>query len=277
MSWPTGLCLHARLLGGVVIVSLAAQIVLRDRYGHEHLEIQKEAFLQRSREMEARWKALPYTNATGVGFCDAFLGRIDWSSLKLSELQQSRLKVRLRELLSYLQDPKFEDYYRLKTEGLRYRFLPAQEVQELFSKTQGRDLGNQPREARQIVEWLWKGIHTRTEYPSLPKMTAGCLDQIAVATSPTNSSWSLLSGKVGKGFTVADLAYEPGFRYLSLDKSGSEASGTGLFFQLSFFAKFNGSDYASPVYISLGWLEQEQTWALCGMVTDTWARIKTMF
>ena len=126
-----------------------------------------------------------------------------------------------------------------------------------------------------MLKFYWDGIATRAEKPNLPKLTAACLDQIAVATSPTNSEWTIIEGKVAKGLTVAMVAFDPGIRYLSLEHTSSTRPGDRLFMHLSFFAKFNHLEYAAPVYLSLCWLEEEQTWALSRMITDTWSRVQT--
>jgi hypothetical protein len=252
-------------------------MALRDQHAREHSEVQVKAFAKKSREIEASWQALPYASATPEGFSEILLGKINWSKLTLSELQQVRLTVRLTELIHYLQGPEFEEYYRLRTEGLQYRLKPSKEIQELFAKTPVAHPEDSSEEPKEMLKWLWNTCHKEGERTTVPKITAVCLDQIAVATSHTNSSWSVLEGEVRKGFTVANVAYDPGFRYLSLEKSSVENPGEPLFFHLSFFAKFNGTEYASPVYLSLRWLDQEQTWVLSGMITDTWSRVRTMF
>lgn len=274
---PTGARFHVLLLACIAAAVTVAQEALREKHHREHGDIQKTAFLDQSRAIQAKWQALRYTSVEKGDFADAILRRIDWTALNLSDIQRRSLDHRLRRLISYLQNPTFEEYYRLKTEGLAHRFEPAEEALQEYERASAPLPLSAANEVQDVLKFFWDGIAERADHPNLPKITAVCLDHVALVTSRTNSDWSIVQGGVAKGLTLAFPAYDPGIRYSSLDGSFAETRNTPLFVHLSVYAKFNDSEYASPLYLSLAWLDPEGTWALSRMITDTWSRVRTMF
>ncbi len=112
---------------------------------------------------------------------------------------------------------------------------------------------------------------------SPPRITAVCAENIAAATSSTNTVLALVSGKVAKGFTVFVEHLNPGFVYTSQPSPSGGPSHLQLFFHLSFYARSTASERAGPAYISLCWLPEDQAWALGGFITDRCLGIRTIF
>jgi hypothetical protein len=173
-----------------------------------------------------------------------------------------------------MQRPTFEDYYRLKTQGLHYRFQVS--TQAMRCLTNAADGGSGfPSDQKGATKAVRAAVHSRTGQLHVPRLSAVCLDHIAAATSHTNTGWSLLKGRVAKPFTVAAEQVNPGFMYFA--ESGDPSGTQGDFFLLSFFAKFRDSDNVGPVFISLAWSSEDQTWALSRMLADRWLQLHTLF
>jgi hypothetical protein len=174
--------------------------------GHYRLDLTRvaaEDAAKRSREVEAVWLRKTYTNFTPEAILKAV-----WSSAPrhlqgLSAVQQATLKVRLREVLRYLDDPGVEEYYRLKTEGLHWTFAPGQRAAALLGRSPGvRPAKDTPGDPKKAVEAMWQRTHG-DQSPWLPKITAVSLDSVLGGTARTNSPGALLSGRVKNGFTAS--------------------------------------------------------------------------
>ncbi len=177
MRWAS----HATALGLVAILSLLSRALLKERYARELRQIGASAREQRSREIEAAWQRLDYHNAAEHGVPEMFLTKVNWSALTLSELQKAVLRIRLAELLKYFQCPSFEEYYRLKTEGVRYEFEPDPGVRELLPRTATNDDGGRKAGPKEMVRIIWSAVHAHGGKETVPKLTAFCLDHIAAA------------------------------------------------------------------------------------------------
>ncbi|MEK7361540.1 MAG: hypothetical protein AAB133_05615 [Pseudomonadota bacterium] len=95
-----------------------------------------------------------------------------------------------------------------------------------------------------------------------------CLERIRVATARTNSPSSVFDGPVAQGFTAAQAAFDPGFRYGEGEDGTAEWSSMGLFLLLSFLARSSSSTNAGPVYLSLFWSQADQNWAPNRLFTE---------
>ncbi len=246
-------------------------------YARELGELQKTARETRAREIETQWQQLTYADFDREEIADAFLKRIKWSSLALSDVQQRKLTKRLGALLQYFRNPTFAEYFSLKTDGLRYDLKPRPMANKDLSMRGLQQEAAEFSEPKPILNMMWNAFHTNGGTGQLPKITSVCLDSIESDTSHTNSSSSLLRGKVAKGMTVAVEASDPGVQYTSLGFSPTQPPDPDVYFHLSFFAKANGSANAGPVYVTLCWLKQEEDWGLSRLIADSWVGIKTVF
>ena len=122
---PRGAPAHFLIVGVIFSVMTPVRLALTERYAEERHRIEAQGRNQRTRELVAKWNALRYTDITDEHFADDIVAAVHWASLNLSEVQKVKLEQRLRDVFGYLQNPTFEEYYRLKTEGLHYQFEPG--------------------------------------------------------------------------------------------------------------------------------------------------------
>lgn len=267
---------HLLIFGVFLGAVCALRIGWRGHYVREAREVATRASQRRSRQIETAWKRHTYTDLS-AGTEEALFQRIPWASLALSDVEQAKLRVRLSDVLHYLERPSVEEYYRLKTEGFHWSLQPRGYASNLLAKAlPAADVRMYcARDPRTATRSLWAEVHTaHTEGAASPVswLTAVCLDSVVGNTERTNTGRALLTGSVKQGFTVAVEAVDPGFVY-----SSEKALKAPLLFQLSFLAKANGLENAGPVYISLLWVEEDQNWALNRLLTDSWLRVKTLF
>lgn len=309
MKRLTSFRLHALLLGAVGLVTTAAYIGLRERHSHERDRLAHSAAGERAREIEASWKTLPYTNATQAGVLDAFVAKIDWAGLNLSDLQKNKLQSRLAHVLRYLAAPTLEQYGQLKTEGLRYQFKPSLVAQRILAghvsngyepkfnqkasgfAPFGPESAPVPGSRSTVLEpsidldatglattrAVWEELSGLSARLAGSRLTGICLEHVVAATSATNSPTALLKGSVRQGWTTATEAVNPGFEYPALPDRPTPAGNRSLFFLLSFFAQTNDGAKAGPVYLCLGWSPEDQEWALCRMLSDSMLGIHILF
>ncbi len=268
---------HVALLAGIIILTSVVRTNLRSQHAAELRGIGNKAREQRSLEIEAQWQARAYSNAAGEDFIDAFLAKIKWSSLELSDFQKAKLRSRLKELLLYFQDPRFDGYYRLKTERLHYLMALSPWGKTLVEISTSKDQGGEAPDPQKTLKAIWNKFHAEGGTGHLPRVSAVCLDSIDSAVTHTNSPDSLLRGTVRKGMTVAVEAANPGIRYTGDLPTSTPNPDRSAYLHISFLAKANGSDNAGPVYLSLCWLEQDQQWGLSRLIADQWVGIKTVF
>jgi hypothetical protein len=227
---------HIWIFGATLGVVSALRFVFPARYGADLHRAANDATASRSREVEATWRAQAYS-----GFSAAKVAR-------------------------------FEEYYRLKTDGFRWTFAPsARAVAFLGPLTGGQVSPKRHADAKEFVRLLWHKTQAGGE-PCLPKLTAVCLWSVRGGIAHTNAPALLLVGPVKNGFTASYDAVDPGFDY-----SGAHRPGRPLVFEVSFLAKANGAESAGPVYVSLLWVEADQNWALGHLMTDVWLHINTIF
>jgi hypothetical protein len=218
-----------------------------------------------------------FDDATVPGFADRFVDRIDWAAVDLTEVQRSLLRRRVAELVKYLQRPTFDEYYRLKTEGLHFRFRPAASTEGLARTRAGVPGSGAYDGPRAVSQALWDGTHAGSTRADAPRLAAVCLDRLASGIAHTNTVWTLLKGEAAQPFTKAGEALDPGFDYLSSTDLQPGAPTEPVFFHMSFFARFDHSENVGPVFVSLGWLPQDRAWSLCRMLSDKWLALHTLF
>ena len=268
---------HAAILALTFALVVPARVALSGRYKAERRTIEAEGRNQRVRELAAAWNALKYTDATSADFFDALVTKIDWSSLRLSEAQKTKLISRLREVFDYLRDPSFEEFYRLKTEGFRWEFQLTKLAGETLRRAGLVGAAHGEGEPRGVAKSVWDVVAHKSGGGTPARFTAACLDYVRITTSQTNSPASILSGRISKGHTVAQLAVDPGFKYVGAVNSSATKRAQDLFLHVSLFARSNASTNAAPVYISLYWSEADQSWALSHLLTDVLLKVDTLF
>jgi hypothetical protein len=275
MSTPpkTAVGFHLVLVLGVAAVTAAFRIGFKDRHERELRTLIKEARYAQILETEKTWKAFPYFSASKPGFERAFMTNINFVRFGFPNEQRQRLEARVAEVLRYLTNPNFDEYYRLKTEGLRYRFtlnqpgLPA--TNGLQNAEPWKDL--KPREG---FRQLWISYCQADGKTNFPRLVAICNKYIGAATNGIDTPAALLKGEVRQGFTGGREAFSPGFEYQDTLVGKSNAP---LYFQLSFFAKVSGTDAAGPFYLSLRWVSEDRQWALNHLITDVLLGFRTLF
>src|SRR6266705_1811200 len=155
-------------------VTCIPRLLRKGHYAADFRKAQSLSVKARGDEIEGTWRARDYAETAEAGFAEAFLGRIQWDSLGLDELQRSRLEERLRALLDYFRNPTFEGYCKLKTEGLQYVLEESPRAKAILGPTGGHtapDAG-----ARLNAFWNW--YHGPGGKGQLPKITAVCLDSL---------------------------------------------------------------------------------------------------
>ena len=258
---------HIWTFGAVLGVVSALRFVFPAHYGADLQRAASGAAASQSREVEATWRAQAYS-----GFSAAKVARAALATAPLGELskaQQTALRVRLPQVLAYLEHPTLREYCRLKTDGFHWTFAPSPRALALLGPSVGRPAG--PHGPQDFVRLLWEKLHGGPK-PCLPRLTAVCLWTVRGGIDHTNAPALLLIGPVKNGFTVSYAATDPGFVY-----TGTRTPGRPLVFEVSFLAKANGGQNAGPVYISLLWVEGDQNWALSHLMTDGWLHINTIF
>jgi hypothetical protein len=275
---PAKFGFHAILLASAVALTLSLRLAFGSWYAEQSRQVAGGAWTKGSRELGEQWRKFAYTDVRKAQFASEFLDRIQWNTLELSEAQISSLRTRVAETIVYLQNPTFAEYYRLKTEGLHFSFRPRLGSEPPWTNAMAASSRSLPTDAAEAARAMWTRAHTQSGQLKPPRVAAVCLENVAAAMSLTNTGWSLLGGKVAKGLTAALEAPNPGFEYTGTGTpSGQGPESKQLYFHFSFFAKVEGSDSAGPVYISLAWLPQDQSWGLSRLIADRRIPLRTVF
>ncbi len=286
---------HLLLMGSLATGVSALRVGLRGWYAEELTRAARKASAHGAEERESVWRRLRYIDVSQAELPDTLLQGVKWQRLQLTTNQAAALRTRLREVASYLQRPTFEDYYRLRTQGLRYRFVASGDGSgRAMAGTENTGALNGvgspsaagppgPAETspmageKEAIRSAWDRALRANGETAPPRITAISLESIAAIASQTNTIRSLMSGELAKGFTAYVVQPNPGFRYGEERSVGAEAGSQQTYFHMSFFAKVNGLEHAGPLYLSLQWLPQEETWALAGLITDNCLGMRTIF
>lgn len=228
-------------------------------------------------ELAKLWSGLEYTNGIGTTLAQVVSAKIEWPSLRLTDGQQTTLKKRLSEVFAFLGNPNFQDYYGLKTKGLTWELELNKLSAKLLARTRTETNGSTMLAPKETLKALWEIVNAQPESKKPPRIAGIGVKYVRAATSSTNSSHTILNGKVGVGLTVASEAIEPGFRYGGQTNAVSSETAQGLFFHLSLFARSDTSTNAGPLYLSVYWSEPDQNWALSRLFADTLLDFHTMF
>lgn len=271
---PARIWLHVAILAALGICVAVPRAAFPNWYSKQANKYAISAAVKGGRAAQETWRRLQYSDVTKPDFFARFAARIEWDNLEISEVQRSRLREKLNQVILYLKEPQLETCYQLKTEALHYKFaISPQALYWLTNVT--RPPSSLPGTPKAVTESLWIAVHSRGNQLHSPRLTSVCLDQIAATISHTNTPWSLLKGPVAKPFTKAAEFVNPGFTYFP--QTESTAAAEGDFFQLSFFAKFVGSDDVGPVFICLSWSPLDQNWAPSRMLADHWLHLNSLF
>ncbi len=268
---------HLLLVGGLTALACGARIGFKNWYAEDAFRTAQGSGAEGARHMQSLWRSFHYADARDQGFSETLLTRIDWNALDISDVQRARLRVKLADIIRYFQKPSFEDYYKLKTGGLRYHFeCSGVGYYWLTNKA----VGGRPLildNPTETTKSIWVAVHSGHGRSDPPRLTRVCLDQVAAGISPTNTPWNLLKGKAAKPFTKAWEAINPGFWYSSERRLPIDVRTEQVFFHLSFFGQFEGSENVGSVFISLWWLPEDQNWAPSRMLADQWLNLRTLF
>ena len=93
-----GLSVHSMILVVIVAVVLAVRFALKDRHTEERRRIEAKGQEQRTSELAGKWNALRYVDAATGKLSDGFLAKLDLASLKLTQVQRTKLLPRIGEL-----------------------------------------------------------------------------------------------------------------------------------------------------------------------------------
>ncbi len=124
---------HVLVAGFITLGVIGSRLVFRSWYAVEFRRAGAAAAALGSRERERDWQRLRYIELTNVSLADILMERIRWEQLALEQPQTLKLKARLAQVAAYLQNPSFDDYYRLRTEGLTCRLLDPESSQSLHA------------------------------------------------------------------------------------------------------------------------------------------------
>ena len=258
---------HLSLCIGIAFLVTGLRLGRSGYYKGDYRQVGTEKTEERALEIEATWQKFAYTSIASEDSLTVFLAHIDWKSLGLESARESKLKTRLRQVLSYLHEPEFESYYRLKTEGLRYKFTPSIRVDSLLTSQGNNGYSDAPKST---AKTLWDNVRHQGGQKLGSQLSSVCFNDVAAALTHTNSGQALLTGRVKKAITAGIEALDPGFVY-------EVPSGHSCFFELSFFAKVVPSGNVGPVFMSLYWDEQDEQWVPTRMISDAWLGFNGLF
>lgn len=268
---------HLLLLGGLTVLVCGLRIGLKDWYAQDAFRMAQASGTEGARHMESLWRSFRYADARDRGFSDALQTKINWSALDISDTQRARLRLTLAAVVRYLQKPAFDDYYKLKTAGLRYHIQCNGAAYYWLTNKAATGQRLILDDDRATVQSIWVAVHSRRGRLDPPRLIGVCLDEVGAGISNTDAVWNLLKGKAAKPFTKAWEAINPGFRYSSETRTTNHVRTEQVFFHLSFFGRFEGSENVGPVFISLCWLPEDQNWAPSRMLADQWLNLMTVF
>jgi hypothetical protein len=261
---------HLWLLLTIAVITLVARLLLREHYSRERFQIEAKARTTRARDLLGVWRQFRFSE--GDHLADRISARVPWMALGLNPMQRELAEQRLKDVLAYLADPSFAAYYRLKTEGVHFRFRPNLAVAKVLGITNVPLRELPPRDAVQAV---WNAAQARSTSGAVSKLTSVCLESIAAITSSTNSVPTVIGGKLFKWVTIGFIAYDPGFNYETVDSIRSPTN--QIFLNLSFYARSSTSTNPGPIHLSLYWSQADTNWALSRMVTDVHLNMNTLF
>jgi len=269
---PTGgqLRIHVTILLVATLLTAVARAALAGRYALERQAINHEAWLQRSQGLTTTWGAHTFTPASAQ-LPELALTRLSWPSHRLTATQEASLRQRFPEVIAYLQNPRLEDYLRLKTNGLRWDFALDTRLTNEFASALG-----EVREPGEVVTRLWQATGSPANGLSRGQITAVCLENLSFALSHTNNQATLVHGLIAKGLTILRVAPEPGFIYsgrpMTLESGGPEE----LYAHFSFYARSSTSTNAGPIYLSLAWSEADQQWVPSRLMVDVLLKLEML-
>ena len=271
----------ATSLGGFVLL---LQICLDSWYRAQFGLASNSAATRGSVERKKTWRQLEYLKVTHFPASDTLDRGIAWASLALTSEQAEKLKGRIAQIATYLQNPTFEEYYCLRTDGLSYRLVgdtsgaglgESWAALALLSLTGNKSPSTWTSE--QALRSLWVYVHLKGGEVKPPRITGVCPKWTACELSPSNTLQSMTLGKLAKGFTKLVEHSNPCFSYTSDRTASAFSIQDGPFFHVSFYATVNDSEHAGPIYVSLGWLPRDRNWALAGFLSDQSLGITTIF
>ena len=281
-SWSSSAHLVCVLAIAAGVITL--RVTLASHYKSDLHIATTSAIRRGADDRQAVWQRLSYLDLTNTTLAEVLDRSIDWQNLELRPEQISKLRARLAEVATYFEEPTFERYMHLRTNGLSAYLVRSKFGTNSTVKPNGAIHSNTV-EAFSISQSLanevglgWTNIHTREGRLSPPRIEAMCPDKVAFELSRTNDALRFPASRaIGKGLTAAVEHINPGFAYGDRKAHLAYNAADGPFFHLSIYIRTPLSNAPGPMYLSLCWLPQEDNWCLSGLVTDACLRISTIF
>lgn len=263
---------HALILAALLSATSALRLAEQAYYSKDLAKVIGRASAVRAREIQAGWKSQRFDKFDSDATQATVMDKVRQQESGLSDPQRAKLELKVRGILHYFAQPTFEEYYRLRTDGLHYHFSPEGSMSNRLALALQRGKIAPTVDERQIVKFLWEADRERAGVPGMSKITAASVDSFKAAISHTNSGKLLIVGPIRQGFTIAGEVANPGFHYTVSNASDS----IPVLFEFSFLAK-EDSGVSGPLLVSLLWLEHDQDWALNRLITDQWLPFQTLF
>jgi hypothetical protein len=258
--------------------TLLVRATLRQSYIFEQERIDQEGRNRRSGELAANWRRLKYMDVSSPDFENQFLAVTNWATLNsLSGLQKKQFFQRFAETISYLGEPTFDKFFKLKTHDLRTRFELSPGARQVLSSRRDPATRVLSLPASEVTGMIWRALEERDGLTEpLPHITAINLERLKAATSRSNTAASVFSGATAQGMTMLRGAVDAGFRYGTLATNQNwPADGTAVL--VSFLAKSSNSTNSGPVYLSFYWSDGDHEWAPQQLVSDVMLNIDPLF
>src|SRR5689334_25425813 len=104
---------HLFVAGSVTLGVIVPRVAFRPWYAANLGQAAGAAAIIGSRERERNWERLRFVELTNSSLANILLERICWDQTGLELDQTLKLKARIAQVAAYLQNPAFDEYYRL--------------------------------------------------------------------------------------------------------------------------------------------------------------------
>jgi hypothetical protein len=256
---------------GIIALLLFLQVAFRAHYSRQYNLLVERASGQKAAKVIANWTSLAYTNRSSTSHLDAVvLSNLDWTTLPLDDGRKQKLRLRLSEILSYMEEPSFQSYFSLKANGVTYEFSLNTNLLPVLGSQAGMLTGRADVEGLVSNAWMKvSGLQSRKT------LTGVCVQSVRHAVSPDGSIPGLLKSKAGLQFLTLQTFLDPGFHYSLEDQSASRVFVSPVFYHLGFIGRFDPTG-VSPFFVTLEWSEKDQQWLLVRFGADSSLGMKTL-
>ncbi len=119
----------------LTMLVLSMRLTLKPWYQQDGANVAREAALAQAKDIEAYWKTFQFKESLKGNLAEAFVQRIDWQKVPLSELKRRTIESRLKLMIGYLQNPSADAYYELRTRGLIFDLIPNDQLRREMSNS----------------------------------------------------------------------------------------------------------------------------------------------